>query len=126
MVNTQFDYRSAYFTAVATDHMDGLKEYSRCLRCQTNYSIGGHFVRVVLPKSKSCSKFQLMMKLLVKLFLAIFLVGFAPDDTEEKLDYLVHKITNLRVFEDENGKMNKGLRDVNGAILSVSPIYPLC
>ena len=43
----------------------------------------------------------------------LLLVGFAPDDTEEKLDYLVHKITNLRIFEDENGKMNKGLRDVN-------------
>lgn len=48
------------------------------------------------------------------------LVGFAPDDGDEQLNYLVHKITNLRVFEDENGKMNKGLQDVNGSILSVS------
>lgn len=50
----------------------------------------------------------------------LLLVGFAPDDGEEQLDYLVHKITNLRVFEDENGKMNQGLRDVDGEILSIS------
>lgn len=50
----------------------------------------------------------------------MLLVGFAPNDGDEQLDYLVHKITNLRVFEDENGKMNKGLRDVGGAILSIS------
>lgn len=50
----------------------------------------------------------------------LLLVGFSPDDGEEQLDYLVHKITNLRVFEDENGKMNQGLRDVDGEILSIS------
>lgn len=50
----------------------------------------------------------------------LLLVGFGPDDTEETLDYMVHKITNLRVFESEPGKMNLGLKDVDGAILSVS------
>lgn len=50
----------------------------------------------------------------------MLLVGFGPDDTEETLDYMVHKITNLRVFESEPGKMNLGLSDVNGAILSIS------
>lgn len=50
----------------------------------------------------------------------MLLVGFAPTDTDEQLDYLVHKIVNLRVFEDEQGKMNRGLADVNGAILSIS------
>lgn len=50
----------------------------------------------------------------------MLLVGFAPEDGDEQLDYLVHKIVNLRVFEDENGKMNKGLKDVDGAILSIS------
>ena len=50
----------------------------------------------------------------------LLLVGFAPDDGEEQIDYLVHKIVNLRVFEDQNGKMNLGLRDVDGAILSIS------
>lgn len=50
----------------------------------------------------------------------MLLVGFAPDDGDEQLDYLVHKIVNLRVFEDQNGKMNLGLQDVDGAILSIS------
>lgn len=50
----------------------------------------------------------------------MLLVGFGPDDGDEQLDYLVHKIVNLRVFEDKNGKMNRGLNDVNGEILSIS------
>lgn len=50
----------------------------------------------------------------------LLLVGFGPDDTEETLDWMVHKVTNLRVFESEPGKMNLGLKDVNGSILSVS------
>lgn len=50
----------------------------------------------------------------------MLLVGFAPEDGEEQLDYLVHKIINVRIFEDEDGKMNLGLNDVQGAILSVS------
>ena len=40
----------------------------------------------------------------------MLLVGFAPDDNDEKLDYLVHKIVNLRVFEDENGKMTRACK----------------
>lgn len=50
----------------------------------------------------------------------MLLVGFGPDDDEETLDWLVHKVTNLRVFESESGKMNLGLKDVKGAILSIS------
>lgn len=50
----------------------------------------------------------------------MLLVGFGPDDTEATLDYMVHKVTNLRVFESEPGKMNLGLKDVQGAILSIS------
>lgn len=50
----------------------------------------------------------------------MLLVGFGPDDTEKTLDYMVHKVTNLRVFESEPGKMNLGLKDVDGAILSIS------
>lgn len=50
----------------------------------------------------------------------LLLVGFGPDDNDGTLDYLVHKITNLRVFEDEAGKLNLSLKDVNGSILSVS------
>lgn len=47
-------------------------------------------------------------------------VGLAPEDTDEQLDWMVHKIVNLRVFEDENGKLNRALADVNGEILSIS------
>ncbi|CAM2991887.1 D-aminoacyl-tRNA deacylase [Limosilactobacillus mucosae] len=50
----------------------------------------------------------------------LLLVGLAPEDTGEQLDWMVHKIVNLRVFEDENGKLNRALADVNGEILSIS------
>lgn len=50
----------------------------------------------------------------------LLLVGICDDDTEADLDYLIKKISQLRVFEDEAGKMNLALGQVNGAILSVS------
>lgn len=50
----------------------------------------------------------------------MLLVGFGPKDDEAVLDWMVHKVTNLRVFESEPGKMNLGLKDVNGSILSIS------
>lgn len=48
------------------------------------------------------------------------LIGVTHTDTKEVADYLVKKLINLRVFEDENGKMNKSLKDVNGSLLLVS------
>ena len=48
------------------------------------------------------------------------LVGFTNDDTKEDLSYVAKKVANLRVFEDENGKMNLSLHDVSGDILSIS------
>lgn len=48
------------------------------------------------------------------------LIGVTHTDTKEIADYLVKKLINLRVFEDENGKMNKSLEDVNGSLLLVS------
>lgn len=50
----------------------------------------------------------------------LLLVGICDDDTEADLDYLVKKISQLRVFEDQDGKMNLALAQVDGAILSVS------
>ena len=47
-------------------------------------------------------------------------VGITHTDTEKEADYLVKKVTNLRVFEDENGKMNLSLKDVDGKLLVVS------
>ena len=48
------------------------------------------------------------------------LVGIAKDDNEADLDYLVRKILNLRIFDDENGIMNKSIIDIRGEILSIS------
>ncbi|WP_320165068.1 D-aminoacyl-tRNA deacylase [uncultured Trichococcus sp.] len=50
----------------------------------------------------------------------MLLVGIGKDDTQEDVHYLARKISNLRVFEDEEGKMNRALKDVDGAILSIS------
>lgn len=48
------------------------------------------------------------------------LLGISKEDTIEDVKYIKKKIINLRVFEDENGKMNKSLKDVNGELLIVS------
>lgn len=48
------------------------------------------------------------------------LVGFTESDTLEDIKYCVRKITNLRVFEDENNVMNKSVIDEKGEILSIS------
>ena len=50
----------------------------------------------------------------------VLLVGFTHTDTSEDIDYLVKKVVNLRIFDDENGVMNKSILDVGGSILSVS------
>ena len=50
----------------------------------------------------------------------VILLGVANDDTKEKVDYLVKKITSLRIFCDENGKMNLSLKDINGEMLVIS------
>lgn len=50
----------------------------------------------------------------------LVLVGFTFDDTIEDINYIVKKIVNLRIFDDENGIMNRSILDVDGKILSVS------
>ena len=50
----------------------------------------------------------------------LVLLGVGPEDTEAVCDKLAEKICNLRVFEDENGKMNRNLDQEGGAILVVS------
>lgn len=48
------------------------------------------------------------------------LVGFTQDDNSNDIDYCVKKVVNLRIFDDENGIMNKSILDVGGSILSIS------
>lgn len=50
----------------------------------------------------------------------MLLVGFTQGDNSTNIDYLVDKIINLRIFDDESGIMNKSLIDINGSILSIS------
>lgn len=50
----------------------------------------------------------------------VLLVGFAVEDTMEDVSSLVHKVLHLRIFNDENGVMNKSIREVEGSILSIS------
>ncbi len=50
----------------------------------------------------------------------LVLLGIVDDDTEDDLNYMVKKITQMRIFEDEAGKMNLALKDVGGALLIIS------
>ena len=55
----------------------------------------------------------------------VVLIGIDEKDTEKEADYLVNKLIKLRVFEDEYGKMNLNIKDINGEILIISQ-FTLC
>lgn len=50
----------------------------------------------------------------------VVLIGVGDDDDESDAQYLADKVVHLRVFEDENGKMNHDVTDIGGSVLSVS------
>ena len=50
----------------------------------------------------------------------LLLVGVTHDDAIEDMEYLVRKIVQMRIFEDEEGKLNRSIQDIGGEILSVS------
>ena len=50
----------------------------------------------------------------------VILSCFTENDTLEDINYIVKKVTNLRIFDDENGVMNKSIIDIGGSILSIS------
>lgn len=56
------------------------------------------------------------------------LIGIAEEDNEAIADKMVRKMTGLRIFEDENGKTNRSLADVNGSLLLISQftLYANC
>ena len=58
----------------------------------------------------------------------LLLVGFTHNDTIDDINYMVKKIINLRIFNDENDLMNRNILDVNGNILSISQftLYANC
>lgn len=58
----------------------------------------------------------------------VVLIGIKQDDTKKEADYLVKKLINLRVFEDENNKMNLALKDIGGELLLISQftLYANC
>ncbi len=58
----------------------------------------------------------------------LVLLGVKPTDTEKTADYLVKKLCNLRIFKDENDKMNLNIKQVKGSLLIVSQftLYANC
>ena len=58
----------------------------------------------------------------------LVLIGVGQEDTKEEADKYIRKMINLRIFEDENGKTNKSLADVDGQLLMVSQftLYANC
>ena len=50
----------------------------------------------------------------------LLLVGVTHDDAMEDMEYLVRKIVQMRIFEDEEGELNRSIQDIGGEILSVS------
>ena len=77
-------------------------------------------MRVVVQRSKNASV-KVDEKIVGKIdYGLVLLVGFTHTDTITQLEYMVDKIINLRIFDDDNGVMNKSLLDVKGSILSIS------
>ena len=77
-------------------------------------------MRVVVQRSLE-SSVSVDSKIIGKIaYGLVVLVGFTQGDSIEDIEYMVNKIINLRIFDDENGVMNKSLLDVKGSILSIS------
>ena len=50
----------------------------------------------------------------------VLLVSFTEGDSSYEIDWMINKILNLRIFDDDNGIMNKSILDIHGSILSIS------
>ena len=77
-------------------------------------------MKIVVQRSKE-AKVEVNNEIVGQIdFGLVLLVGFTNNDTKKETDYMVDKVINLRIFDDENGIMNKSLLDINGSILSIS------
>ena len=77
-------------------------------------------MKVVVQRSKK-SSVSINNKIVGKIDKGlVILVGFTDGDSLKDIDYIVKKIVNLRIFDDDNGVMNKSIKDVGGSILSIS------
>lgn len=77
-------------------------------------------MRVLVQRSKN-SKVLINNKIHGEIdYGMVILVCFTYNDNEKVIDYMIDKILNLRIFDDENGIMNKSLLDISGSILSIS------
>ncbi len=77
-------------------------------------------MRVIVQRSKN-SSVSVDEKVVGKITKGlVLLVGFTEGDNLNNIARMVKKIVNLRIFDDENGVMNKSLLDINGDILSIS------
>ena len=76
-------------------------------------------MRVIVQRSNE-SKVLVDKKIVGKIDKGlVLLVGFTHNDDIDDIKYIVNKIVNLRIFDDENGIMNKSIKDTNGKILSI-------
>lgn len=77
-------------------------------------------MKVVIQRV-SCASVKVEGKIVGEIGIGfLVLLGITHNDTEKEADFLADKIVNLRVFEDKDGKMNLGLRDVGGSALVIS------
>lgn len=82
--------------------------------------IGGNIMRAVIQRAKD-AKVTVKDEVVGQITNGfVVLLGVTHEDTLEDVKYLVNKIVHLRVFEDEQEKMNLSLKDVDGEILSIS------
>lgn len=77
-------------------------------------------MRAVVQRVKS-SKVEVDNKIIGEIGKGInLLVGISKEDTKEDIDYIVRKVLGMRIFEDENERMNFSLQDINGELLVIS------
>jgi D-tyrosyl-tRNA(Tyr) deacylase len=77
-------------------------------------------MKAILQRVKRCSIFIEGHKISEIGYGLVVLLGIEKDDMEKEADYLSSKILGLRVFEDENGKMNYSICEIKGEIMVIS------